>query len=58
MTLKGTCTWSTMGQAVASCFDDTKPFPGPMMTYEKSIANALLEFTDKEIMASYQTGVT
>ena len=45
------------GSSSGWLLDDTNPnpLPGPMMTYEKSIANTLLEFTDYEIMASYQT---
>ena len=34
------------GSSSGWLLDDTKPLSGPMMTYEKSIANALLEFTD------------
>ena len=46
MTLKGACTLVNNGSSSGWLLDDTKPLPGPMMTYEKFIANALLEFTD------------
>ena len=45
-TLKGICILVNNESSSGWLLDDTKPLPGPMMVYEKSIANALLDFTD------------
>ena len=46
VTLKGACTLVNNESSSGWLLDDTKPLSGPMMEYEKSIANALLELTD------------